>query len=120
MRSVADSMIVGLFALRVLRGPMVRRITESIFISLFTLSILSGCSTQSAKTVETEKTVQYSSSTDQAQSQPIVTEQRTTKTEERTKSDGQSGGLLSGTVHVVGEVLALPFRAVAGLISLAF
>jgi len=47
MRVVADSIIIGLFALRVLPGQMQRRITESIFIALFSLGILAGCSTQS-------------------------------------------------------------------------
>jgi sorbitol-specific phosphotransferase system component IIBC len=120
MRALTDSMIIGLFALRLLPGQMLRRVTESIFIVLLSLSILSGCSTQSAKTVETEKTVHYATETDPAQSEPVVTEKQTTKTEETTKSEGQSVGLLSGTVHVVGEVIALPFRAVAGLITLAF
>ena len=120
MRGLTDSMIIGLFALRFLRGQILRRVTESVLIALFSLSILAGCSTQSAKTVETEKTVHYSAEADKTQSQPVVTEKQTTKTEENTKSEGQSVGLLSGSVHVVGEVLALPFRAVAGLINLAF
>ena len=120
MRYGAESMIVGLIAARLLKGQPLRRVTESILIALFSSSILAGCSTQSAKTVETEKTVQYSANSDQSPSQPVVTEQRTTKSEEKTESNGNSTGLLSGTVHVVGEVLALPFRAVAGLINLAF
>jgi sorbitol-specific phosphotransferase system component IIBC len=121
MRGLADSMIVGLFVLPLLPGQLLRRVTEGICIALFSLSVLSGCSTQSAKTVETEKTVRYAAETDPAQLQPIVvTETQTTKTEEQTKSEGQSVGLLSGTVHVVGEVIALPFRAVAGLINLVF
>lgn len=119
MHGVADSVLIGLIVLRVLWGQMLRRVTENILIALFSLSIVAGCSTQSTKTVETNKTVQYSTETDQAP-QPVVMEQQTTKTEERTKNEGQSAGLLSGTVHVVGEVLALPFRTVAGLINLAF
>ena len=120
MRSVADNIIIGLFALRVLQGQLLRRITESIFISLFSLSILAGCSTQSTKTVETDKTVHYTAETDPGQARPVLTEERSSKTEETKKSDGPSVGLLSGSVHVVGEALALPFRAVAGLINLAF
>jgi len=120
MRALADSMIIGLFALRLLPGQMLRRVTEGIFITLLSLSILSGCSTQSARTVETEKTVHYAADTDSVQPQPVVTEKQTTKTQEKTTSEGQSVGLLSGTVHVVGEVIALPFRAAAGLITLAF
>ncbi len=120
MRGVADSVLIGLIALRVLRGQRLRRVSESIIIALFSLTILAGCSTQSTKTTETNRTVQYSTDTDQVSPQPVVMEQRTTKTEESTKSEGQSVGLLSGTVHVVGEAIALPFRAVAGLINLAF
>ncbi|HYA29382.1 MAG TPA: hypothetical protein VEI95_11240 [Acidobacteriota bacterium] len=120
MRAVTDSMIIGLFALRLLRGRIMSRMLESILIALFSLSILAGCSTQSTKTVESEKTVQYSGGDDPAQSQPVVAEKQLTKTKEKTKSEDQSGGVLSGTVHAVGEVLALPFRAVAGLINLTF
>lgn len=120
MLGVANNIIIGLFAFRVLQGQLLRRITESIFISLFSLSILAGCSTQSTKTVETDKTVHYTAETDPGQSRPVLTEERSSKTEETKKSDGPSAGLLSGSVHVVGEALALPFRAVAGLINLAF
>lgn len=120
MRALADSMIVAMFALRLLPGRMPRRVTDSIFITLLSLTILAGCSTQSAKTVETQKTVHYATENDPARPQPVVTEKQTARTEETTKNEGQSFGLLSGTVHVVGEVIALPFRTAAGLINLAF
>jgi hypothetical protein len=120
MRGVADSILIGIFALRLLQGQVLRRITEITFISLFSLSILAGCSTQSTKTVETDKTIHYTAETDPGQSRPMLTEERSSKTEETKKDDGPSFGLLSGSVHVVGEALALPFRAVAGLINLAF
>jgi len=119
MRHIADSMIVGFIALRVLNGAAMRKITESVAVALFALSVLSACAAQSAKTVETETTVQYTGDRDPARSEPVVTENRTTKTEE-TKTEGQSVGLLSGTVHVVGQAIALPFRVVAGLIGVAF
>jgi len=119
MRHIADSMIIGFIALRVLNGAAMRKMTESVAVALFALSVFSACATQSAKTVETEKTVHYASDRDPARPEPVVTEQRTTKTEE-TKREGQSAGLLSGTVDVVGKAIALPFRVVAGLIDLAF
>jgi hypothetical protein len=81
MRRIADNVIIGLFVLRVLPGQMLRRVTEGIFIALLSLSVLSGCSTQSARTVETEKTVHYAAETDPAQPQPVVTERRISKTE---------------------------------------
>ena len=62
-----------------------------------------GCSTHS-RTVTTE-TREYPSdrSVDR-------------RTETTTETRGESGGVLSSTVDVVGEVIALPFRAVGGLI----
>jgi hypothetical protein len=60
-----------------------------------------GCSTHS-RTVTTE-TREY----------PPSVEQRTETT---TETRSESGGVLSSTVDVVGEVIALPFRAVGGLI----
>jgi hypothetical protein len=60
-----------------------------------------GCSTHS-RTVTTE-TREY----------PPSAERRTETT---TETRSESGGVLSSTVDVVGEVIALPFRAVGGLI----
>ena len=119
MRHIADSVIIGFIALRVLNGAAMRKMTESVAIALFALSVLAGCSAQSVKTVETENRVQYGTDNDRSRPEPVVTEQHTTKTEE-TKTEGQSVGLLSGTVHVVGQAIALPFRVVAGLIGVAF
>jgi hypothetical protein len=49
---------------------------------------------------------------------PTVVEHQTTTTE--TTSSGGCGGVLSCTVDVTGEVIALPFRAVGGLVSAIF
>ena len=120
MKAILDSTVISLGALRVIKGSILRRATESILLGLFTFTLLAGCSSQSAKSVETEKTVRYATATDQAQTDPVVVEKRTTKTEESTSNDGRSTGLLSGTVNVVGEALALPFRFVGGLIRAIF
>jgi len=72
----------------------------------------SACSTQS-RTVRTET---YETAQDRATG-PVVTRTETTETE---KSSTESGGVISGTVDIVGKTLALPFRAVGGLIDLAF
>ena len=119
MRGITNSVITGFIVLRVLKGGLIRNVTESIAIALFTLSILNGCSTQSAKTVESEDTVQYASESDPMRQEPVVAEKHKMKTEEA-KREGQSAGLLSGTVNVVGQAIALPFRLVAGLVELAF
>ena len=72
--------------------------------------LTSACSTQS-KTVKTES---YETT---RESGPVVKRTETTETE---KSSTESGGVISGTVDIVGKTLALPFRAVGGLIDLAF
>jgi hypothetical protein len=60
-----------------------------------------GCSTHS-RTVTTE-TREY----------PPSVEHRTETT---TETRSESGGVLSSTVDVVGDVISLPFRAVGGLL----
>jgi hypothetical protein len=47
----------------------------------------------------------------------VVTKTETTETEQ---SSTESGGVISGTVDIIGKTLALPFRAVGGLIDWAF
>jgi hypothetical protein len=50
MGGVADSIIIGLFALRVLPPRQrLRRITDSIFIALLALGIFAGRSTRRSK-----------------------------------------------------------------------
>ena len=68
------------------------------------VSLSVGCSTQT-KTVTTE-TRQYPAEA------AVESRTETTTTETR----GESGGVLSSTVDVVGDVLSLPFRAVGGLL----
>ena len=76
------------------------------FPTFFAIVILlgagSGCATQT-RTVTSE--------TRDAPSNTVVE----TKTE-TTETRSESGGVLSSTVDVVGEVLSLPFRAVGALI----
>jgi len=73
--------------------------------SLLVLSLGAGCSTQT-KTV-TSETRGYPTET------AVENRTETTTTETR----GESGGALSSTVDVVGDVLSLPFRAVGGLLK---
>jgi hypothetical protein len=61
----------------------------------------------------TRDTVQYE---DRRTGEPVAVERETT-TE---SSTSENGGILSGTVNVIGEVIALPFRAVAGLVRAIF
>lgn len=71
---------------------------------LFVLGTGAGCSTKT-KTVTTE--------TREHPTDAVVETKTETTTTETTD---ESGGVLSSTVDVVGEVLALPFRAVGGLL----
>jgi hypothetical protein len=49
MRGIAEGMIIGLIAFRVLPGNMLRRSTESILLGLFSLSVLAGRSSRRTK-----------------------------------------------------------------------
>ena len=76
-----------------------------IVVCFLVLGLGAGCSTQT-KTVSTE-TREYPSN--------ATVENRTETT--TTETPGESGGVLSSTVDVVGDVLSLPFRAVGGLLQ---
>lgn len=80
-----------------------------LFVCLLVFSNV-GCASNT-KTVRTE-TTQYPTAA------PTVVEKETTIT--TTETEGSSGGVVSGTVNILGEVIALPFRAVGGLISVIF
>ncbi len=102
---------------------MVKLGKPSIVLLFLIMSLALGCSTYS-KTVTTD-TVQYPAESDyrvadtyERSREPVVVEKKTEETTAETKRE--SGGLLSGTVHVIGETLALPFRAVGGLLGVIF
>ena len=71
------------------------------FVIMILSGVLGGCATQ---------TRIVSSETREGPSNTVVE----TKTE-TTETRSESGGVLSSTVDVVGEVIALPFRAVGAL-----
>jgi len=92
----------------------VRQTVNLLAAFLFVLSIAAGCASHT-KTVRTQ-TVQYPTET-VGHSEPVVVEKQTTTT---TEARDESGGLLSGSIHAMGEILALPFRLTGGLIKLIF
>lgn len=94
-----------------------RKVTQISIALLLTIALLGGCSTQRSRQTVNRETVRYPADQEGA---PVVVEQRTMERTETSETDGNSGGVLSGTAHVVGEVLALPFRAVAGLLGVIF
>jgi len=78
--------------------------------SLLALALAPGCSTHK-ETVTTTETTSYPSDT------VVVHRSETTTTD---SSGSKSGGVLSSTVDVVGDVIALPFRAVGSLLGALF
>jgi len=74
-----------------------------------------GCASQT-RTVRVEETVRAPAQTTEPSQQKPVTVERETVTETR----HEPHGILSTTVHVVGEILALPFRLIGGLLRLLF
>jgi len=86
----------------------------------FIAAVLEGCASQSSTETVRRETVQYPAERAQYQPEPVVVEKRTTEKSETTKTEGNSCGVLSSSVNIVGDVLALPFRAVAGLFEVLF
>jgi len=76
-----------------------------------------GCSSHSNKTTTIE-TSRYPTAEEEAP-QVIVREEKTTRIEEK-EEHNDDRGVLSSAVHIVGEILALPFRAIAGLLGVLF
>ncbi len=99
------------------------RITVQLFILLLLVgSIGMGCSSVS-KTTRTEKETTVTHPADQTATTFHPTEKTVVEKETTTETEAQSaggGGVLSTTVDVVGEILALPFRIVAGLLRAIF
>ena len=98
-----------------------RFLHQGIHIALISVVALGpGCATQSA-TTKSEVITTHPQSGDVSAEQPpvqsVVVEKETTTTTE-TREAPQ--GVLSTTVNVVGEIIALPFRIVGGLIRAIF
>lgn len=83
------------------------RKSSNLLLSLILVAGLAGCSTHRTTTHE----VAYDRRGD-----PVTVERHSTTTETTTDDTG----VLSGTVNVIGEVIALPFRAVGGLFRAIF
>jgi hypothetical protein len=71
------------------------------------LNLAAGCSTHTT----TEREVVYDART----GEPIAVHRETTESQH-----SDDTGVVSGTVNVIGDALALPFRAVAGLVRAIF
>jgi hypothetical protein len=80
---------------------------------LAALAAFTACATHT-RTVTTETTYDPAPATHSAHATTRTT------TETHSESEQESGGILSGTVDVIGKTIALPFRAVGGLVDLIF
>jgi hypothetical protein len=87
--------------------------TMARFLRLMMGALVIANLTAACTTHERVETVRYE---DRRTGEPVAVERQTTT--ETTTED--NGGILSGTVNVIGEVIALPFRAVAGLFRAIF
>ena len=92
-----------------------RKVVMLSAVVLVALSIGAGCASHT-RTVRTETVEHPAGMVDR--SGPVEVEQQTTTT--TTETPGEPSGLISGTVHVMGEIFALPFRLMAGMIRLFF
>jgi len=88
---------------------MKSRFKSAAVMLVLALMLQAGCSTH-RETVSTTETTSY----------PSETRVQTTETTTSTETKQEETGVLSSTVNVVGEVVALPFRAVGALFRAIF
>lgn len=81
--------------------------------------MFAGCATQT-RTVRTETSYDPAPASYDRAPASARAETRTYTTTETSTETEQEGGLVSGTVDVVGKTIALPFRIVGGLVDLIF
>ena len=82
------------------------------------LPLVSGCA-GSEKTTRTETTVAH----DSVSGEPVATSTSTTtqtQTEKTAPVSAPHTGILGGALHVVGVVLAFPFKVIAGIFEFIF
>lgn len=94
-----------------------RRIRDVVVACLLMVSVPVGCASRSTTTT-TEERVRYPADGTGQPSDTVVGRRTTTKTV--TGPRPAPRGVLSTAVHVVGELLALPFRLIGGLIRWLF
>ena len=94
-----------------------RRTTRGVVACLVGLTLGPGCASRT-RTVTTEQRVHSPAAGAQQTTPPVTVEKETTTTVTTIRDEPR--GVLSTTVHIVGEILALPFRLIGGLLRLIF
>jgi type IV pilus biogenesis protein CpaD/CtpE len=90
------------------RRKVMRKSSQFILSLLLAANLTAACATHRTVTDE----VVY----DERTGQPVTVERHTTTVTD----SSEDTGVLSGTMNVIGEVVALPFRAVGGLFRAIF
>jgi hypothetical protein len=96
---------------------MSKRVTVLLPV-FFGVAVIAGCASTQSTTTRTETT--YEPVQTEARPPDSATVRRTESTETHTTTDSGHSGVLSGTVDFVGDVIAMPFRFVGGLIDFVF
>jgi hypothetical protein len=91
------------------------RIIRLLIVALFVANLTAACTTH--QRVQTD-TVQYENRS--RTGEPVAVETKSTTTTTTETQGTEDSGVLSSTVNVIGEIIALPFRAVAGLFRAIF
>ena len=118
--NVGDSVIVGLFAIRVLRGRVLSRVLNSIVMALVTFSVLTRSSKRIAKTIEIEATEERLVTLDETRSEPVDTKAVTIVTEKIPRYGREAMRTAGGNKPRVTAALMRPIRLVRSLISAVF
>ncbi len=91
-----------------------------VFMALaFSLQFLTGCAAHSQTYKETTTTASAPADTT---AQPTATTSTTTveKSSSASSSPHSGGGIIGGVFHVIGQVLAFPFKLVGSIIEAIF
>ena len=118
--NIGDSVIVGLVAIRVLRGRVLSRVLNSIVMALVTFSVLTRSSKRITKTIEIEATEERLVTLDETRSDPVDTKAVMIVTEKIPRYGREAMGTAGGNKPRVTAALMRQIRLVRSLISAAF
>ena len=116
-RNVGDSVIVGLVAIRVLRGRVLSRVLNSIVMAFVTFSVLTRSNKRISKTIEVEATEERLIALEDTRSDPVDTKAVTIVTEKIPRSGREAMGTAGVNKPRVTAALMRPIRLVRSLIS---
>jgi len=116
-RIVGDSVIVGLVAIRVLRGRVLSRVLNSIVMACVTFSVLTRSSKRISKTIEVKATEERWIALEDTRSDPVDTKAVMIVTETIPRSGREAMRTAGDNKPRVAAALMRPIRLVRSLIS---